>query len=424
MGGSIRRNLVALPHQTVGPLIGTFRDPADFVVEGFGQPLYIKQPPPQPFGGPPPFQQGPQPPQGGFQQQGGFPPQGGYQQQGFGQSPLQQSFNQQGYGPPQGYGVPPSPGYDPRAAAMGDASNDADTLRGAMKGFGTNEDKLIQVLAKPDPLQIALLRKTYSQRHNRSLEEDIKKETSSYFKEALLAIVRGPLVQDVELVYGATKGLGTKESMLNDVLLGRSNADMRAIKQEYQHRFGHTLEADVQGDLSMKTGRLFSMAMAANRAEENAPIIPQEIDRDVSDLHRATEGKVGTDQITVCSILALRSDGQLRTIAQRFEQKYRINLEKVLKKEFSGHMEEALLLMLGRATDRAMTDAVQVEDTMKGMGTKDNLLVQRTVRVHWDRQHMDQVKRAYAFRFKKDLIARVRSETSRDYQKLMVAIWS
>ena len=322
------------------------------------------------------------------------------------------------------YAAPASLGYDLSLSAQGDASQEADGLRAAMKGFGTDEETLVRILSRVNPLRMTSIRNTYSRRFNRSLEEDVKKETSGHFREGLLALVRGPLVQDVNNVYSAIKGLGTKESMLNDVLLGRSNADLRAIKHEYHHRFGNHLEADVKGDLSLKTEKLFTMVMAATRDEESAPIIPQEIDRDVADLHAATEGRGGTDQITVCSIIASRSDGQLRTIAQQFEQRYHIRLEKVLEKHFSGHMQDALLLMLGRATDPAMTAAMQLEDTMKGAGTRDSLLVNRVVRTHWDRTQMDQVKRAYAFRFKRDLIARVQGETSRHEQKLLVACLS
>merc|ERR1711939_1041570 len=118
----------------------------------------------------------------------------------------------------------PSPGYDPRAQAQGDASRDADALRAAMKGFGTDENALIRILAKPDPLQMALLKNTYNQRHRRDLEKDIRSETSKYFREGLVALVQGPLMHDVHSVHEAIKGLGTKESVLNDVLLGRSNA--------------------------------------------------------------------------------------------------------------------------------------------------------------------------------------------------------
>jgi annexin A7/11 len=196
---------------------------------------------------------------------------------------------------------------------------------------------------------------------------------------------------------------------------------MHAIKHAYQTTFGRSMEADIKGDLSMKTERLFSMVMAANRTDESTPVNLQDLDRDCSELHRATEGKVGTDQITVCNILTSRSDGQLRAIAQHYQQKYHIALVDVVKKEFSGHMEDALLLILNRALDRAMTDAVQLEETMSGIGTKDSLLVNRVVKVHWDKEHLDQVRKAYIHRYKRDLIARVKGETRGDFENLLVA---
>ena len=318
----------------------------------------------------------------------------------------------------------PSLGYDPRASASGDASRDAESLRAAMKGFGTDETTLINILSKPDPLQMALLRNTYSQRLGRNLEKDVASETSSSFKEGLTALVRGPLGTDVHNVHKAIKGLGTKESVLNDVLLGRSNADMRAIKQAYHETYHHSIEADVKGDLSMKTAQLFEMVLHADRAEESSPIIPQELDRDVSEMHRATDARIGKDQIAVCRIISSRSDGQIRAIASQFQQRYDISLDRIIEREFTGHMRDALLLMIRRAMDRAMTDAVQLEDTMKGVGTKDDLLVNRVVRCHWDRDHMDQVKRAYQYRYKRDLISRVRGEVRGDVERLLVACLS
>jgi annexin A7/11 len=292
-----------------------------------------------------------------------------------------------------------------------------------MKGFGTDEATLIRILTKPDPLQMALLRNTYNQRHRRDLEKDIKSETSKYFRDTLVALVQGPLMHDVHSVHDAIKGLGTKESVLNDVLIGRSNADMRAIKQAYQHTFRNTLEADVKGDLSMKTERLFEMIMSATRNEESAPVIPHELEHDCSELHRAMDGRVGTDQVTVCSILAKRSDGQIRAITHHWQQKYHSSLEKTIESEFSGHMKDALLLIVQRAADRAMSDAVQLEAAMSGPGTKDVLLVQRVVRVHWNHAHKDQVKKAYAFRFKRDLIQRVKGEIHFDkhYEGVLVS---
>ena len=203
-----------------------------------------------------------------------------------------------------------------------------------MKGFGTDEKALIRVLADKDPLQINLIRQSYHQRFNRTLLTDVQGETSGWLEEGLCAIIRGPLQQDVVLLHQATDGPGTKEKVLNDVLLGRSNADMRAIKEAYHKTFHTTLEGAIKSDLSMKTERHFMMVLAANRNEESTPVHPQQVDQDVMEIYKATEGKMGTDELLVCNILTQRSDAQIRAIAHTYKQKFTRDLETVIKKVF------------------------------------------------------------------------------------------
>lgn len=84
-------------------------------------------------------------------------------------------------------------------------------------------------------------------------------------------------------------------------------------------------------------------------------------------------------------------------------------------------MEDALIHQLRTGTDKAMRDALLLENSMEGVGTKDHLLVNRVVRLHWDHNHMDQVKRAYQHRFNRSLTSRIRGETTSNYEKLMCA---
>ncbi|KAI9683286.1 MAG: hypothetical protein M1822_006151 [Bathelium mastoideum] len=383
---------------------------------------YQQQPyPPQqqqgPYGSPAPYGGYPPP-----QQPYGAPPPGQYPPPG---APYGQPPQQQPYGAPGQYSqsAPPSLGYVPGQSAPVDMTGEATALRDAMKRFGTNEATLIRVLSRPDPLQMVTLRRTFDQRFNRHLLKDIDKETSGYFREGLMALVRGPLEEDVYLLNKAIAGLGTKESLLNDVLLARSNADLHAIKAAYHHAHGRTLEADVRGDLSLKTEQLFAMVLAGTRADETAPVYPQQVDADVAALHQATEGtKLGTDQATVCSVLSQRSDGQIRAIAQAYHARYHRELAHVIAAQFSGHMKDALLRMLACGVDRAKADAQALEDAMKGPGTKDVWLVSRVVRLHWDRQHLQQVKGAYRHFHRRELSQRIRGETNGDYQRLMVAL--
>ena len=201
-----------------------------------------------------------------------------------------------------------------------------------MKGFGTDEKALIRTLATKDPLQVNVIRETYHQRFRKHLLTDVQSEVSGWFEEGLCAIIRGPLMQDVVLLHGAMDGPGTKEKVLNDVLLGRSNADLRAIKDLYQRTYHTSLEGAVKADLSMKTERHFLMVLAANRNEESAPVVPQQIDSDVMELYKATEGRHGTDELLVCSILSQRSDAQIRAIAHTYKQKFTKDFDSVIIK--------------------------------------------------------------------------------------------
>ncbi|KAK5108130.1 hypothetical protein LTR62_008784 [Meristemomyces frigidus] len=342
-----------------------------------------------PYGQPPPGQYG-QPPPGQY----GAPPPGQYSQGG-----------------PPAPPTPPSPGYIPGQQSHVDMSRAADELRSAMKGFGTDEKVLVRVLGSLGPLEVNSVKAAFAARHHRDLVKDVHSETSGHFREGLEAILRGPLEQDCHALNESIKGMGTKESAMNDVLLARSNADLNAIKQHYHHKYHRTVEADVKGDLSAKTERLFDMVVSARRAEESAPISPQQINADVLEIYKATEGRAGTDQLIVCQILSSRSNGQIRAIALQYEQQYRRPLAQVLKSEFSGHMEQALIYMVTAAEDPAKHDADLLEDAMRGLGTNDAALIRRIVMIHWNPDRLQQCKAAYRHFYKKELADRIRSET-------------
>lgn len=259
-----------------------------------------------------------------------------------------------------------------------------------MKGFGTDEKMLIKVLATRDPLQINVIRETYHQRFHRHLLTDVQSEVSGWFKEGLCAIIRGPLMQDVVLLRSAMDGPGTKEKVLNDVLLGRSNADMRAIKELYQKTYHSSLESAVKGDLSMKTERLFLMVLAANRNEESAPVVPQQIDQDVMELYKATEGRHGTDELLVCNILSQRSDAQIRAIAYTYQQKFTKDFDSIIKKVC---LNSPPLFLICQTQNLQHTD-LSVKGILRPHGTRPPATTPHRNRQSYARRHAP--RRCYA----------------------------
>ncbi|KAJ8522392.1 hypothetical protein ONZ45_g1041 [Pleurotus djamor] len=380
-----------------------------------GGPSPYYPPPP----GPPPTQQSPYP------SSYGPPP------------PVQ--YQQYNYAPPTPYGIspgaltlylgtqippsatnkyttdPPVPGYDPRG--------DVEAIHKATKGFGTDESQLIRTLAPLSALQVAAVASSYKAAKGRDLAALIDKETSRWFGLGLRGIVLGPVGWDVELVHRAISGVGTHEDLLNEILLSRSNEEMNILKMTHRDTFGKSLEQQVSDDLSMKTKQLFIMVMNASRVPDNVPVNPQAVDADADALYKAGVGKRGTNEIIFCEILANRSGPHLTALSNAYHVKYKMTLTRAIKKEFSGHMRDALLYIAegakrdGRGVWR---DAKLMEKAMAGLGTKDERLVWRIVRAHWDRQRMEEIKAAYQSKYKKSLAARVKGETSGDYQKLML----
>lgn len=346
------------------------------------------------------------------------------QQQGY---PAQQF--QQGYGPPQnvGYGapqfqqshewVPPTPPFDPNY----NADFDVEILRKATKGFGTDEKVLIQVLSQKSPAHTLQLTERFEQLVGKSLVQVIEKETSRWFCFGLVGCAMGPLHWDVHLLHRAMQGMGTHEDLLTELLIGRSNAEMNELKYAYEKKYHKSLQKAVQGELSMKTERAFNMALTARRDEEYVPVDHNRVQADIHTLYNSSSKRLGTDEITVCGILLSRSDNHLRAVAQGYAASHRKTVPEMIRAEFSGHMKEVLLHAVEGAIDRAARDANLLEDSMRGVGTKDERLTYRVVRMHWDRQHTSVVKSAYQHIFRKDLIRRIQGETSGDYERLLVA---
>lgn len=306
-----------------------------------------------------------------------------------------------------------------------DTSSDVEALRKAMKGMGCDEKALIRVLISPkyaDPWTMAQLVRDYNSRFLRELAKDIESETRGDFETCLLALVRGPLENDVYNLSKALNRAGTDEDALNDVLLCRSNADLRAISAEYRRARGKELLVDIKDDVDDTLYRFYSMVLAATRAEESTPVIPQEIDQKVTELQRATEGTIGANAVAVAHIFTSSNDAQMRAINETYQQKYHRSLESVIEKEFRGDMEDALLRILYHAMDRARADAKSLHVPLNKSMRKNGLFINKLVSLYWDQGRLHQTKQAYKPVTGATLSGNIKSVLSGDYKDFTLAL--
>jgi len=117
---------------------------------------------------------------------------------------------------------------------------DAQAIRKAIKGFGTDESVLIEILCTQSSREINEIKKEYNELFKRDLIADVKNETSSEFKHFLLAILKGLRVPDTGTVVAEEAETDAKQLFAIQVKnWNPSNPTFLDIftQRSYQHLF-------------------------------------------------------------------------------------------------------------------------------------------------------------------------------------------
>ena len=102
-------------------------------------------------------------------------------------------------------------------------SSDAETLRNAMKGFGTDEATLIKVVANRTNRQRQIIKEQYKQAFGRDLIDDLKSELHGKMEDAFIALFTNPVEYDADALREAMHGAGTNEDTLIEIIASRNN---------------------------------------------------------------------------------------------------------------------------------------------------------------------------------------------------------
>ena len=139
---------------------------------------------------------------------------------------------------------------------------DADELRKAMKGLGTDEDTLIEIIASRPPNVLKLVKEKFNAKFKRDLEADVKSETSGTLRKLLIALLQcsrrtNTMPNEAECaaiadeIYKAGEAkLGTDESVFNKYFCSLSPHELAAVSREYHKKTGHTILQAIDKEFS------------------------------------------------------------------------------------------------------------------------------------------------------------------------------
>lgn len=113
-------------------------------------------------------------------------------------------------------------------------SEDAQKLQKAMKGIGTDEKVLIEVLCQRTARQRQEIVKAFKSEYGKELIKRIESETSKEFENILVALLKTPGEMEAENLRDSVSGIGTNEDNLIEIVCTKINAEMIDMKNAYK----------------------------------------------------------------------------------------------------------------------------------------------------------------------------------------------
>jgi len=253
-------------------------------------------------------------------------------------------------------------------------------LRATMKGLGTNEKKLIKILGDKTLKQMSQIMSRYHNSYGRTLYQHIDGELSGSFGSLCKGVSVPILEYDCDLIYKACNKIFTANyTYLTEVLVGRTNHDINAIKTYYEDKYHEKVENVISRKCYGDMEKLYLTCLEGKR-EENKEYTEEDINNDVNTLYQATLARWNSSEKELIDILCHRQFQHLRNVFFAFENKYKKPITTVIEEKFVGPIEKNFLILVKSAMDRYQFIAEEFNKAMYNNSLKSTKLIRYTIR--------------------------------------------
>uniref|UniRef100_A0A8D2ZFX2 Annexin n=1 Tax=Scophthalmus maximus TaxID=52904 RepID=A0A8D2ZFX2_SCOMX len=282
-----------------------------------------------------------------------------------------------------------------------------------MKGVGTDEAAVIEVLAHRTIAQRQRIKEAYKQAVGKDLADELSTELSGNFCSVVLGLLMLAPVYDAYELRNAMKGAGTEEAGLIDILASRTNAEIKTINAFYK-KGNRVASAKRNSDI-----RSWRMSESAGRDESNKVDEAQAV-QDAKDIYEAGEARWGTDEVKFLTVLCVRNQNHLMRVFEEYQKVSGRDIEDSIKREMSGCLEEAFLAIVKCMKSKPAFFAERLYKSMKGLGTTDSVLI----RIMVARAEIDMldIKAQFLKMYGKTLYSFIKGDTSGDYRKILLEL--
>ncbi|ESO94763.1 hypothetical protein LOTGIDRAFT_117967, partial [Lottia gigantea] len=219
--------------------------------------------------------------------------------------------------------------------------HDVQVLRKSMKGAGTDERAIIDVLGYRTADQRQNIKLMYKTCFGRDLMQDLRNDLSGRFENVMIGLLYSKAEYDAYELKRAMRGAGTDEATLIEILCTRANADIRDINEAYKMMYKRKLEEEIISETSGHFKKLL-VSMTTGGRLENQQVDENKAMSDAQRLYQAGEKRWGTDENTFNMVLASQSYPQLRAVFDAYSKISKKDIEKAISNEMSGDVAKGM----------------------------------------------------------------------------------
>ncbi|RZB40244.1 annexin B9 [Asbolus verrucosus] len=299
------------------------------------------------------------------------------------------------------------------------AEEDAVALKTAFKGFGSDEDAIIEIITNRSNEQRQQIAAQFKTMYGKDLIKELKSELRGNLEDVIVALMTEPIEFQAKQLHKAISGLGTDEGTIVEILSIHNNEDVIKIAQEYEGLYQQSLESDIKGDTSGTVKRLL-VSLSTGHRDESEVTDEEKAFKDAQTLLRAGELIQGTDESAFNEILCQRNHSQLQLIFTEYEKITGHPFEKAVENEFSLTSKDSLLALIHSIRNRLDYLATRLHDSMAGIGTDDRTLIR--IVVSRSEIDLEDIKEVFRHKYGKTLAEFIQDDCSGDYKKCLLSI--
>ncbi|XP_059223897.1 annexin B10 isoform X1 [Stomoxys calcitrans] len=315
------------------------------------------------------------------------------------------------------FGIQPIPTVV--AANPFDPTADSQALRAAMKGFGTDEQEIIDVLVARTNFQRQQIKAKYETEFERDLIDDLKSELGGHFEDVVIALMTPSVEYLCKQLNDSMSGMGTDEGTLVEILCTKSNEEMQEIVKAYEAMYDRPLAEQMCGETSGHFRRLLTLIVTGVR-DAKGTVEPEKAKEQAAELYAAGEAKLGTDEEVFNRIMAHSSFDQLSLIFEEYKLLSGQTIEQAIKHEMDGELHDAMMAIVECVQSPAAFFANRLYKAMDGAGTDDDTLMR--IIVSRSEIDLETIKKEFERIYNRTLYSAVTGETSGDYKRILCAL--